>query len=100
MKTNFLTIAFLACLPTLLLAQTDTHNGQPVVANQVIVRMAAPPIGSITTAAIEAVQAAGDADVFRNLSSSINLYVLHSKSQNVQSLLNILKSLPNVIYAE
>src|SRR5271165_16319 len=100
MKLNFLAIALLGGLPAFLLAQTDTHNGQTVVANQVIVRMAAPPIGPITTAAVQALQNAGDADIFRTLSSSLNLYLLHSKSQNVQALLAILKYVPNVVYVD
>ena len=94
---SFLLFALtLAALP--LAAQspaTDIQNGKPVRANQAILKLSAP-----TTSVLQQIKQLGDADDFRLLNSSLNLYVIHSKSENVAALLGTLPNHPSVVYVE
>jgi len=100
MKSNLqLFLIFIALLaPFRLLAQsqvTESAFGHPVKANQAILKVAGP-----TAAILQQVKQLGDADDFRRLSASLNLYVLHSKSESVAVLLTALKSHPSVMFVE
>src|SRR4029077_3008025 len=84
---------FLAALP--IAAQNENNNGHEVKGHQAILKITAP-----STAILDQIKQLGDADDFRTLNGSLNLYVLHSKSENVTSLLNSLKNHPSVVYVE
>jgi len=84
---------FLATLPVA--AQNENNNGHEVKGHQAILKITAP-----STAILDQIKQLGDADDFRTLNGSLNLYVLHSKSENVTSLLNSLKNHPSVVYVE
>jgi subtilisin family serine protease len=86
-------ILFLASLP--IWAQNETVNGHSAKSRQAILKLNAP-----TSAILQQVKQLGDADDIRPLSSTLNLYVLHSKSENVTALVNTLKNHPSVVYAE
>jgi hypothetical protein len=86
----------LAALPAVAQNQdTDTENGHEVKARQVILKVESP-----TAAILQQVKQLGDADDFRPLSATLNLYVLHSKSEKVAALLSGLKNHPSVVWVE
>ncbi|MBV8818519.1 MAG: S8 family serine peptidase, partial [Acidobacteriaceae bacterium] len=81
--------------------ETETYNGHQVVAKQVIFRFlgggsASPAIGS----AMQQITAFGNADDFRPLSTSLGVYVIHSKTSSVAALLSMLKGFPGVAFVE
>jgi subtilisin family serine protease len=73
----------------------DTHNGHEVKGHQVVFRLSAA-----NSALLQRLSQLVDADDFRGLNRSLNLYVAHSKSVKVDALLNILKNEPGVAYVE
>jgi subtilisin family serine protease len=83
----------LAALPVA--AQNEANNGHEVKGHQAILKIAAP-----AAVILDQIKQLGDADDFRPLSGALNLYVLHSKSENVAALLNSLKNHPSVVYVE
>jgi serine protease len=100
MKLNpqsFLTFALLLTGLPVVAQNPDvsTLNGLEVKASQAILKVAGP-----STAILEQLKQIGDADDVRLLSSTVGLYVLHSKSAKVASLLSSLKKHPAVVYVE
>jgi len=57
-------------------------------------------VQSSSSSVLQQLQQLGDADDFRALSRTLNLYVLHSRSANVTALINIMKNAPFVQYVE
>jgi subtilisin family serine protease len=94
---SFLVVTLLlASLPAIAQGQgTETDNGHLVKASQAILK-----VTTSSAAILKEIKLLGDADDFRLLSQSLNLYVLHSKSANVAALVNTLHTHPAVQYVE
>ncbi|MEO8594331.1 MAG: S8 family peptidase [Candidatus Solibacter sp.] len=87
-------IFLVAALP-LVAQRHDTYQGRDAVANQVLVRLT-----SKTTASLQQIRNLTDADDLRELSSSLQLHLLHSRTGSIAALLAILRALPTVNYVE
>src|SRR5216684_7389956 len=74
---------------------TETYNGHAVKAHQALFRLNSP-----SSAVVQRLTQLADADDFRALNRTLNIYVLHSRGANVTALLNILKFDPAVVYVE
>ena len=74
---------------------TEIVNGHPAVAGRALLKLRAP-----STDVLNNLRVLADADDFRQLGSSLNLFVLHSRSSRVAALLALLKAHPAVAYAE
>ncbi len=76
-------------------AQTEIHNGREVKARQVLLRLT----GAGATVRQRLLQI-GDADDFRPINRGMNIYVLHSRSANVATLLSALQQEQGIAYVE
>jgi len=96
MQSFLIFTLLLGVLPLVAQGQgNENNNGHEVKGRQAILKIAAP-----SSAILDQIKQLGDADDFRPLSNALNLYVLHSKSENATALLNSLKNHPSVVYVE
>jgi subtilisin family serine protease len=94
LRLVFVLILFFSAMPAW--AQTtDMVNGHPAVSGQALVKLRAPSAG-----VLNAIRLLVDADDFRQLESTLGLYVVHSRSNRVAALIALLQALPAVAFAE
>src|ERR1044072_2215851 len=92
-RVRFWLVFLLAALPAF--AARETFNGRQVAPRQVLIRLQAP-----SAAILQLLRQSGDADDLRQLSRTLGLFVMHSRGYDVPALLNVMRALPFVAYAE